>query len=241
MQDKRLHTRLIFVLLLCPLFIVIGRAAQQRTLLVTGRTGELPVVEMGGHSYVELKALAQLTNSSLSFSGNRIVLTLPESSAHTDSSAPSGGQPAPAGLPNETSSGGHPVPAGLSKEFIRAGIEEMSIVREWRSTLTNAVQRGYPITDDWISSFRDQARTGLRLVGVAATTDSDRSAFQLLTNVFNNMNKLSDQFLEANRTMTYIAPDALNNHPLDQRILNCAHSLAAMAANGQFMDDGSCH
>ena len=223
MQNKRLRTGLTFVLLFCSLFLVIGRAAQQRTLLVAGRTGELAVVEMDGRSYVEVQALAQLTNSSLSFSGNRIVLTLPASPAHTES-APSS-----------------PAPVGLSKEFIRAGIEEMSIIREWRSTLTNAVQRGYPVTDDWIGPFRDQARMSLRLVGVAATTESDRNAFQLLTNVFNNMNKLSDRFLGANRTRTYISPDSLNNDPLDQRILACAHSLAAMAANGQFMDDGSCH
>jgi len=226
-QNKPLGIGVIFVLLLCSLFLVMTQAGQQaRMLILTGHAGELAVVEMGGRSYVEIQAFAQLANASLSSNGNQILLTLPGSSAHTDPSTPSGGQPAP---------------AGLSKEFIRAGIEEMSIVREWRSTLTNAVQRGYPITEDWIGSFRDQARMSLRLVGVASTTDSDRSAFQLLTNVFNNMNKLSDQFLEANRTRTYIAPDALNNHPLDQRILNCAHSLAAMAANGQFMDDGSCH
>jgi hypothetical protein len=227
MQNKPLGIGVIFVLLLCSLFLVMTQAGQQaRMLILTGHAGELVVVEMGGRSYVEIQAFAQLANASLSSNGNQILLTLPGSSARTDPLAPSGGQPAP---------------AGLSKEFIRAGIEEMSIVREWRSTLTNAVQRGYPITEDWIGSFRDQARMSLRLVGVASTTDSDRSAFQLLTNVFNNMNKLSDQFLEANRTRTYISPDALNNHPLDQRILNCAHSLAAMAANGQFMDDGSCH
>jgi hypothetical protein len=226
-QNKRLGIGVIFVLLLFSLFLVMTQAGQQpRTLILTGHAGELAVVEMGGRSYVEIQALAQLANASLSFNGNQVLLTLPGSSAHTDSSAPSGGQPAP---------------AGLSKEFIRAAIEEMSIVREWRSTLTNAVQRGHPITEDWIGSFRDQARTSLRLVGVASRTDSDRSAFPLLTNVFNSMNKLSDQFLEANRTRTYISPDALNNHPLDQKILNCAHSLAAMAASGQFMDDGSCH
>jgi hypothetical protein len=227
MQNKRLGAGLIFAMLICSLSLVMSKAGQHpRTLILTGHAGELAVVEMGGHSYVEIQALAQLANATLSFNGNQISMTLTGSSAHTDASAPSGGQP---------------TQAGLSKEFIRAGIEEMSIIREWRSTLTNAVQRGYPITDDWIGSFRDQAKTSLRLVGVAATTDSDRNAFQLLTNVFNNMNKLSDQFLEANRTRTYISPDALNNHPLDQRILNCAHSLAAMAANGQFMDDGSCH
>jgi hypothetical protein len=226
-QNKRLGIGVIFVLLLFSLFLVMTQAGQQpRTLILTGHAGELAVVEMGGRSYVEIQALAQLANASLSFNGNQVLLTLPGSSAHTDSSAPSAGQPAP---------------AGLSKEFIRAAIEEMSIVREWRSTLTNAVQRGYPITEDWIGSFRDQARKSLRLVGVASTTDSDRSGFRLLTNVFNSMNKLSDQFLEANRTRTYVSPDALNNHPLDQKILNCAHSLAAMAASGQFMDDGSCH
>jgi hypothetical protein len=74
---------------------------------------------------------------------------------------------------------------GKETVFIRAGIEEMSIIREWRSTLTNAVQRGYPIKEEWISSFRDQARK--------------------------------------------------NNDSLDQRILTCAHSLAAMAAKGEFI------
>src|SRR5258708_3407072 len=98
MQNKRLYTRLLFALLLCSLFLVIGRAAQQRTLLVTGRTGELAIVEMDGRLYVEIQALAQLTNSSLSFSGNRMVLTLPASSARPEPAASSGGQPAVVGL-----------------------------------------------------------------------------------------------------------------------------------------------
>jgi len=226
-EKKRSRGQLIFVLLSCSLSLVIAKAGQQhRTLIVTGHAGELSVVEMGGHSYVEIQALAQLVNASLSFNGNQTVLTLPRPSVRTGATAPSDSQPAP---------------VEFSKDFIRAAIEEMSIIREWRSTLTNAVQRGYPITEEWIGSFRDEARKSLRLVQVAATTESDRSAFQLLTNVFNTMNKLSDRFLEANRTRTYIPPDALNNDPLDQSILTCAHSLAAMAANGQFMDDGSCH
>ena len=226
MEKKRSRGGLIFVLLLCSLSLVIAKAGQPHLrLTVTGHAGELPVVEIGEHSYVEIHALAQLVNASLIFNGNQMVLTLPVPSVH--------GAAAP--------SDGHPAPAELSKDFIRAAIEEMSIIREWRSTLTNAVQRGYPITEEWIGGFRDEARKSLRLVQVAAATESDRSAFQLLTNVFNTVNKLSDRFLEANRTRTYISPDALNNDPLDNSILKCAHSLAAMAANGQFMDDGSCH
>jgi hypothetical protein len=227
MEKNRFPATLILVLLVCSLSLLITQAGQPpRSLIVTGHAGELAVLEMSGRSYVEIQALAQPANASLRFNGNQMVLTLPESYAHTGATASSGSQAAS---------------RELSKDFIRAGIEEMSIIREWRSTLTNAVQRGYPITEESIVSFRDQARKSLRLAALAATTESDRSALQLLTNVFNSMNKLSDRFLEANRTRTYIAPDSLNNDPLDQRILTCAHSLAAMAANGQFVDDGLCH
>jgi hypothetical protein len=55
------------------------------------------------------------------------------------------------------------------------------------------------------------------------------------------MKQLSDRFLQANKSRTYIPPDSLNNDPLDQKILKCARSLAAMAAAGHFSDDGSCH
>ena len=36
--------------------------------------------------------------------------------------------------------------------------------------------------------------------------------------------------------MTYVATDALKGDPLDQKIVNCGHSLAAMASSGQFVD-----
>ena len=39
----------------------------------------------------------------------------------------------------------------------------------------------------------------------------------------------------------FIVPDALKDDPLDQKIIACAHSLASMAASGQFQDDGTCH
>jgi hypothetical protein len=225
MEKKGFRAGLPFVLLLNLLFLVLAQAGQQpRTLIVTGHTGELAVVQMAGRSYVEIQALAQLANASLNSNGDQMVLTLPASSVHT------GATPFSSNL----------APRELSKDFIRAGIEDMSTIREWRSALTNAVQRGSPVTEDWIGSFRDQARKSLRLAGVAATTEADRSVLQLLTNEFNFMNKLSDRFLEANRTRTYISPDTFNNDPLDQKILTCARSLAAMAANGQFVDDGLC-
>src|SRR5262245_4418170 len=205
-----------------PVLALTLASQQNRTLIVTGHSGEAAVAEMGGHSYVEIEALARLVSGSLNFNGNQIILTLPGSAASASTSV-------------QASS------SGFSKEFLRAGIEEMAVIREWRVTLRNAVQRGYPITEDWVGAFQARAEQSLRLVSLAATTESDKSAFQLLTNEFNNMKSLSGRFLEANRSRTYVAPESLDNDPLDQRVLSCARGLAAMAASGQFTDDGSCH
>ena len=208
-----------------PALAKLFAAPQNRTVVLTGHPGELTVMEMGGRYYVDIEALTQLANGSLSFKGNQMVLTL---------SAPATSTPA---INSETSP---PTTPGFSKDFLKAGIEEMSVIREWRSALTNAVRQGYPVTDEWVASFRGQAQQNLRLVSVAASTDADRNALRLLNNEFNNMKKLSDRFVQANQSRTYVPPTALDNDPLDQRILSCAHSLAAMAANNQFVDDGSC-
>jgi hypothetical protein len=76
---------------------------------------------------------------------------------------------------------------------------------------------------------------------VAATTGADRSASQLLNNVYLNMGKLSDKYVEMRARLDYIAPDALQNDDLNGRIVNCGHFLGSMAASGRFSDDGSCH
>ena len=200
------------------------QAGQQNgTLVVSGQPGQTPVLQINGRSYVDITALARLINGSLSFKGSQVTLTLPGSGDNT---------PPPAASQQAS---------GFSKEFLRAGIEEMSVIREWRSALINAVQNGYPVTDAFVAAYRGQASTNLRLASVAASTDSDHNAFQLLSNEFDNMQKLSNKVLAARKDMNYISGDALKDDPLNQQVLNCARSLAAMASSGQFQDDGSCH
>jgi hypothetical protein len=76
---------------------------------------------------------------------------------------------------------------------------------------------------------------------VAASTDSDRSAVQLLSNEFDNMKALSVKLLAERKMMHIVSPENLNDDPLNQNILACARSLASMAVGGQFVDDASCH
>lgn len=208
-----------YAILICVIFVVGSGMAQpqQKTLAVDGHPGQIPVIEAGGNSCVGVESLAHLVNGSLSFSGDQITLTL-----HGASSSPQGGQ-------------------SFSKDFLSAGIEAMSEIREWRSVLQNAVRYGFPTNEGWVSPYQNAATASVRQASVAASTEADRNAAQLLAKELDHMRQLSDKMISTRKSLTYIAPDALENDPLDKTIVNCAHSLGAMAASGQFHDDGSCH
>lgn len=201
-------------------------AQQNQTLIINGQPGQAPVIQLNGRSYVDLEALARLSNGSLSFSGNQIILTLPSSSASAPAAAPSTSAPA------------NP---GFSKDFLTAGIEEMSTIREWHSALASAIVNQVPVAQGWLAPYQAQAMTNLRLAQVAARTDADQNAAQLIANVYQKMKQLSDKYVAKRANVSYIAPDALKNDTLDQSIIACGKSLGAMAASGQFYDDGSCH
>lgn len=224
MRKRNSLAPLLFTILLVLPVLALSQAAQEtRTLIVNGQSGQVAVVQVNGRSYVDLEALARIGNGSLGFNGNQITLTLP--GAASSPAAPSANSSAT---------------PGLSRGFLKAGIEAMSLVREWHSALANAIQNGFPITENWVSGYRIQATAGLRLASVAASNDSDQSAFQLLNAEFENMKTLSSNYVAKRQALEYIAPDALANDALNQKIMNCGHSLAAMAASGQFVDDGSC-
>ena len=190
------------------------------TLVVMGYSGQAPITQINGGSYVAVEALARLMSGSLAYQGNQIVLTVP------------GGAALPASGPANP---------GFSKDFLKGSLETMSDIREWRSALLNAIENGYPIKDAWMDNYRAQAAKNLRLTSIAAATPSDRNALQLLTKEFDHMQKLGNKILAARKNLNYITPDIVKKDPLDQKILNCARSLAGMAASGAFQDDGSCN
>jgi hypothetical protein len=191
------------------------------TLVVSGHSGQVPVTLINGGSYVAVEALARLMSGSLTYQGNQILLTVPAAA--------------------NISSTGQRANAGFSKDFLKAGIETMSDVREWRSALLNAVENHYPVKDAWMEDYRAQAAKNLRLASIAATTQSDRSALQLLTKELGHMQALGDKILAARKNLNYITPASVKKDALDQKVLGCARSLEAMAASGEFQDDGSCN
>jgi hypothetical protein len=191
--------------------------AKIQKLAVSGHTGSIPVTQINGKNYVEIEALAQLVSGTLSFRGAQMTLSL------TAREAPP---------PEEK--------VGLSKDFLRAAIEELSTIREWHSALTTGIENQFPVTREVLGPYEIAASKNLHLAQVAATTDADQKASQLIANQFQKMKQLSDSFLEKRAAATYIDADALTNDTLDQSLIACGRSLGAMAASGQFTDDGTC-
>ncbi len=224
MQENLLSKKFTLVALLLVTELGVAQAPQQRgTLTINGHPGKAPVIQIGGKSYVEVEALARLTNGSVSFQANQIALTLPPS------------------VPSTTPQTEPPAKPGFSREFLRAVIEGMTAIREWRTAIVTSIQNHYPVNEDCIGGYRGMADTKLALVSTAVATDSDRNGLPLIRNEFDNMQKLSDKYLAMHKSMTYVAPDLLENDPLDQQILSCARSLASLAVGGQLQDVAACH
>jgi hypothetical protein len=222
------------LLLLLPGTTLAQREQQGRVLMINGQAGHANVVDVGGRAYVDVEGLTQITHGSLSFNANRILLSLPASMV----SPPA---PEPAAVPPHSSASD----SGLSREFMRAGIEEFATMREWASTLSYAIQNGYQVTESWAANYREQAANDLRLASAAVSTESDRNAFQLLTNEFEAVREWSNRLVQEKKSMDTakyaLSPNALRDDPQSQKIIACGRFLASMLGSGSFQDDPSCH
>ncbi len=197
-------------------------------LTVTGHAGQASVIQRNGRSYVDVENLARITGGTLGFHGSQIVLTLPAAQAAA---------PPPPAEPSAP-----PEKTGFTRDFLQAGIEGMSVIREWRAAIENAVRTNSPVEESWVSGFRRAAESRISVASTAATSDSDKKGIVLLQNELSNMRQLSDRFLLMRKSLSFVATDTLDNDPLDQKILACAQGMAGMAVpGGEFQDVAACH
>jgi len=231
MRHSLWSTLLWFLVLLFASATTVGQIGRQgRVLVIEGHPGQAAVIEMNNRPYVDLEGLAQVSNGTLRFQGNRILLRLPGSSVNEPATPP---PPSPVDT------------ASLSQAFMKAGIEAIAGMREWASPLAYAVQNNYQVTESWVATYRAQAAVDLKLASVAAATEADRNALQLLNNEFDAVREWSDKLVKAKETMDTakyaVSPNALREDPLSQKIVNCGRFLASMLGGATFQDDPSCH
>jgi len=218
-------SRTMLVLLLAAQALLAQAAHPKATLVINGQSGQAAVIQQNGRTFVDVAALAQIANGSLSFKGNTISLTVP-----------SGSSSAPAAPADD---------AALSRGFMKAGIEVMASLREWGAAVAYAIQHGYPVQEQWAANYQAQAANALRMASVAASTTGDKNAQQLLSNEFDGVRQWSDRLVKESQNMETakysMSPDALRQEPQSQKLIACWRFLGSMLGSGSFQDDDSCH
>jgi len=222
---------LLFGLLLACTGLLFAQRSSDRSFIVNGKLAGT-VVQIGGHSYVDLETVAQITNGSVTIEANRVLLNI------------SGLEAGPGPEPRSSAAAPPPPPPGLSREFARAAIAELAEMREWRGAIGTILTYGAPVVGTWPQDYHDRASADLNQVAVAATTSSDRDTLQLLKNNFENLAQWADEVVTTrnslNATKT-VNPNAMQNDPVLAKISDCSRFLSSMLVSGTFADNSSCH
>jgi hypothetical protein len=206
--------------------VVAQNPPQKLTLVMNGVANDGAVAQIDGRSYVDVETLARILNAKLSFQPGRVILTEP--AAETIAK--------PERLTHE-----------FSKEFARAGIAQLAEMREWKGAISSAIRSGVA-GGNWLAPLlkehRSRAAEGLSQASVAAKTDSDLKALELLKSEFTNLGEWDNesqatiQSLNAEKSLN---PPAAQNDPLLAKISECGSFLNAMLVGGEFADNASCH
>jgi hypothetical protein len=214
------------------LFLMSSRAAfpqnapAKKTLVVNGRAVDGAVVQIGDHSYVEVDAVARIMNASVKFEPGLIILTAPaaRAGAKLERTAP-----------------------GLSKGFSKAGISQLAEMREWKAAITSVIRSGVA-EGNWLGPLlrdhRVRAEASLAQASLAAKTDSDQQALQLLKNQFTSLGAWDSNVQATVHSLNAeqsVNPAATQNDPLLAKISECGNFLNAMLVDGEFADSPSCH
>jgi len=210
-------------------------AAQAKALVVNGRTANGAVVKINGHSYVDVETLAQVLGATVRFEPGRVVLTSTANAARAASAA------------SETGAKPGALASGLSKGFARAGVSQLAEMREWKGAISSAIRSGVA-GGTWLAPLlrehRVRAEESMGLASVAATTDSDKLALQLLKGDFTNLaqwdSNAQASILALNAEQN-IDPAAAQSDPLLAKISECGSFLNVMLVGGEFADSASCH
>jgi len=225
-----LTTRNALLVAVLLMMVAVAPAQTQRereVLSIEGYSGEANVIHSQGRVFVDVQDLARITNGSLRFERDRMILAVGTAST----------------------AGENAKKRGFSRPFMSAAIEAMASMREWGGMLLITVQNGYPVENtmagNTIRAYQARAADSVGLASAAASTDDDQRGLELLRNEFNNAQTWSERFIKARSSMS-AANLTVSEHGLAededaQKIIRCGQFLAQMFASGSFQDDVSCH
>jgi hypothetical protein len=224
------HLSCRFVLYLALVLALSGMLFAQstnKTLVVNGKTAGAGVRQINGRLYVDLETLAQATNAVFTVEAHRVVLTLPPSDAGAVASDDS-----------EQNS------QKLSRDFSSAAISALAAMREWRVAVRAMVLYGLAVSETWVQTYHRQTLDALEQASVAASTEADKNALQLLRNEADMISAWANQ-VETDRQQLnaekVVDPNALKDDLTLAKIQKCSQFLNSMVLSGTYNDDPSCH
>lgn len=219
-----------FLSVLTVIFVASQTVAQDtpgKTVIVNGKTLDAVVIQFQGRSYIDIEGLAEGLGASVSFEPNQIELNIPVP------------EPSPATPDQQDLS-----KQGMSKQFQQSAISALAQMREWRGAIIALITTGMPVAGTWSQDYHDRVETDLMQTTLAASTDADHQALQLLQREFDLLAEWADNVLgerEALNAARNIDPNSLQNDATLAKISKCAQFLSSMIVSDTFSDDSSCH
>jgi hypothetical protein len=208
--------------------MLFAQSTSNKILVVNGKTAGVGVRQINGRLYIDLETLAQATNAVFTVEPRRVVLTIPTPSdagaVATDDSTQNSQR--------------------LSRDFSSAAISALAAMREWRVAVRAMILYGLAVSDTWVQAYHQQTLDALRQAGIAASTDADKNAFQLLSSEADMMTAWANQVETARQQLNgakTVDPNALQNDTQLAKIQSCSQFLNSMVLSGSFNDDPRCH
>jgi hypothetical protein len=217
---------ILFAIILTCAGMLFAQTTGDRALFVNGKAAG-NVVQIGGHSYVDIDTVVQITNGSVTIEPNRVLLTIS----------------APAPVPSIVAAAAPPLP-GLSREFTRAAIAELAEMREWRGAIGTILTYGVPVVGSWPQDYHDHVNSDLLQVAVTASSAADQDALQLLRNEFSNLAQWASDVVSTRQSINAtntVNPNAMQNDQTLKKISDCSQFLSSMLVSGTFADNANCH
>jgi hypothetical protein len=211
--------------------VILAQTAANKTLVVNGTSAGAAVREIDGHTYIEIEALARVTNGVVTIEPTRVLLSIPSAATLANAGAA-------AEVPKTRPA------VGLSVEFKRAAISELSEMREWRGAVGAMITYGLAAGSATAQDYHAICESGLSQATVVAVTNDDLNAVQLLKGEFDTLTAWAAQVVADRKALNgarTIDPNSMANDPVLTKITACGRFLNSMIVSGAYADDVSCH
>src|SRR5260370_5608385 len=139
--------------------VLFAQRAPDKKLVINGKSTDVTILQVDGHSYIDIETVAQITNGSVKFEPNQVALTIPEANVDENS-------------PQDTTR--------LSKDFASSAISTVAEMKEWKGTLGTLVKFGMAVDDAWAQIYREPPQLSLDQTPLSESTKPEAKTFQLL-------------------------------------------------------------